>query len=149
MEKIVLMIALSQDKPILGICRGIQFLNAALGGDLYQDLPTRHPSEVEHHQTPPYDEPIHCVHVIEDTPLFNLLRKHDLRVNSYHHQAVRTLARDLRCMAVSSDGLTEAVWMPGHKFVWGVQWHPEFAYRTDPDCAEIFRAFVDACGRND
>ena len=147
MEAVILQCAMDADKPVLGICRGIQFLNAALGGTLWQDLPTQHPSSIEHHQIPPYDVPIHSVAILPGTPLAEALGAEALMVNSYHHQAVRELAAPLRAMAVSPDGLIEAVQHPGHRFIWGVQWHPEFAWRSDPSARIIFKAFVDACHR--
>lgn len=147
MERAVLDYALAADEPVLGICRGIQFINAALGGTLYQDLPTEHPSKTEHHQNPPYDVPVHGVRILEGTPLRTLLEAEALRVNSYHHQAIRTLAPCLTPMAVSEDGLIEAVCLPEKRFVWGVQWHPEFAYRSDASARKIFSAFVCACSK--
>lgn len=144
MEKLVLVKAVNEDKPILGICRGIQFINAAMGGSLYQDLPSQRPSSVEHHQTPPYDVPVHNVTVIKDTPLYDRLGSETLSVNSYHHQAVKELAPGLEVMAESEDGLIEAVYRPGSKFIWAVQWHPEFSHKTDEYSKKIFRAFVEA-----
>lgn len=144
MENILLREALESDKPVLGICRGIQFINAALGGTLYQDLPSQRPTETEHHQSPPYDRPVHAVKLVSGTPLADLLQKKQLSVNSYHHQAVKDLSPKLREMAFSADGLVEAVFMPGRKFVWAVQWHPEFLFRRDEDSRRIFRAFVEA-----
>lgn len=144
MESIVLRKALERDKPVLGICRGIQFINAFLGGSLYQDIPTQHPSGTEHHQTPPYDKPVHDVDVVEDSPLYHCLGVNRLPVNSCHHQAVKQLASPLQTMAVSPDGLVEAVYMPGKGFLWAVQWHPEFSYRTDAHSNAIFRAFIES-----
>ena len=145
METGLLRRAMERDKPVLGICRGIQFINAALGGTLWQDLPTQHPSEIEHHMTAPYDAPAHAVRLLPDTPLARLLGQDAIDVNSYHHQAVRDLAAPLRPMAVSPDGLVEAVWHPKQRFLWAVQWHPEFSFRVDPNARAVFRAFVEAC----
>lgn len=145
MEKELLLTALELDKPILGICRGIQLINGVLGGTLYQDLPAQHPSPIQHHQAPPYDIPVHRVEIRGGTPLWDLLHKKELSVNSYHHQAIKELSSRLQVMAVSEDGLTEAVWMEGKRFVWAVQWHPEFSYRKDPDSRKIFEAFVKSC----
>ncbi len=145
MESEVLRQLLEKDIPMLGICRGIQFLNAYLGGTLYQDLPTQNPTYVEHHQTPPYDVPVHKVKIIEDSSLFNVLKKDTISVNSYHHQAIKELAKDLKIMAVSEDGLTEAVEMPGKRFIWAVQWHPEYSYKKDDDSIKIFKEFVKRC----
>lgn len=144
MESIVLKHALEADKSILGICRGIQFINAALGGTLYQDIKLQHPSGIEHHQQAPYDVPAHEVTLIEDTPLQKCLHRDSLAVNSYHHQAVKELAPGLKQMAVSSDSLTEALYMPGRKFLWAVQWHPEFSFRNDENSQRIFSAFIDS-----
>ena len=143
MELYILNRAISLDKPVLGICRGIQFINAALGGTLYQDLPTQHPSDIEHHQKPPYDIPVHTVDFESGSPLYNLLGIEKLAVNSYHHQAVKNVAPKLKVMATAPDGLVEAVYMPEHRFLWAVQWHPEFSFKTDESSRKIFKAFVD------
>ena len=131
--------------PVLGICRGEQLINVAFGGTLYQDLPTEHPSTAEHHQKPPYDVPVHSVTLTAGSPLCALLGKDTLAVNSLHHQAIKTLAPGLAAMAVSEDGLTEAVCLPDKRFVWAVQWHPEFSFRVNEDSRKIFKAFVGAC----
>ena len=144
MESWYLKYAISSDKPLLGICRGIQFINAALGGTLYQDLPTQHPSGIDHHQKPPYDIPVHTVSIVKDSPLGKLLDTEQLSVNSYHHQAVKDLSPRLKAMAISTDGLIEAVFMPEHRFLWAVQWHPEFSYLTDINSRKIFKAFIDS-----
>ncbi len=137
--------ALAADKPIFGICRGIQLMNVALGGSLYQDLPSQHPSPLVHEQKPPYDQPSHPVTVLPGSPLAALLGKGEIEVTSRHHQAVKTLAPPLQAMATSPDGLVEAVWMPGKRFVWAVQWHPEHSIRTSEDSPKLFAAFVEQC----
>lgn len=146
MESIALSVGMRGEKAILGICRGIQFINAALGGTLYQDLPTQHPSVIEHHQKPPYEIPVHSVEITAGTPLHALLGTDRLAVNSYHHQAVKTLAPGLRAMAIAEDGLTEAVYKPDYPFLWAVQWHPEFSYKSDPAARAIFHRFTEAAG---
>jgi len=145
MELLLLKEVLMLGKPVFGICRGIQFLNAALGGTLYQDLPTEYPSDTVHVMKPPYHLPRHTVEVLHNTPLHDLLKLDTLPVNSYHHQAVKELSAQLQPMALSPDGLIEAVWMPEKPFVWAVQWHPEFSHRTDENSRKLFRAFVEAC----
>ena len=145
MERQVLEYAIKEDKAVLGICRGIQYLNAMLGGSLYQDLNVQHPSKTEHHMEPPYDRVIHQVQIIDGTPLHQLLQVTELGVNSYHHQAVKTLAPSLTVMAESEDGLVEAVYMPKKTYVWAVQWHPELSYQTDKYSRKIFESFVAAC----
>lgn len=142
MERIVLEDAMQKDKPILGICRGIQLINALLGGTLYQDLPTQHPSDINHHQTPPYDVPVHDVFIKKDSPLYDCLGSDRISVNSYHHQAVKDVAPCLEVMAESEDGIVEALYKPFYRFLWAVQWHPEFSYKKDDNSRKIFKAFV-------
>lgn len=144
MEKLVLKMAMEADLPVLGICRGIQFINVFLGGSLYQDLPAQHPSEIQHQQRAPYHQPVHDVQIPTDTPLYDLLGTERLHVNSFHHQAIKTLAPDLKVMAEAPDGIVEAVYMPQKRFVWAVQWHPEYSLETDENSKKIFRVFIDA-----
>ena len=144
MEMILLKKTLERDMPVLGICRGIQFLNVFTGGTLYQDLPTQRPTKTEHHQSPPYDISVHEVTIKDDSKLFKLLGKSSIRVNSYHHQAVKDLAPSLETMALSEDGLVEALYMPHHRFLWAVQWHPEFSYMTDEASLQILEALIKA-----
>ncbi len=144
MEAALLPLAIERDLPVLGVCRGIQVINALLGGALWQDLPTQRPSGIEHHGTPPYDVPVHTVEVMAGTPLAEAIGAGEHAVNSYHHQAVRRLAPGLEAMAASPDGLVEALWRPASRFLWAVQWHPEFAHRVDEASRQIFSAFVAA-----
>lgn len=132
-------------KPVFGICRGIQMLNVALGGTLYQDLSAQHPSPVEHHMLPPYDRAVHQDTIVEGTLLHNILGVATMGVNSYHHQAVKDLAPGLTASAYSEDGLVEGTELEGEPFVLAVQWHPEFRFRTDGKSMALFRRFVDAC----
>ncbi len=149
MEKRLLTEAIRADRPVLGICRGIQILNAVLGGSLYQDLPGEHPSAVAHRMQPPYDRAAHTVALAEDTPLRRALGgAAEIGVNSCHHQAVRELAPSLKVMAAAPDGIVESVWMPGKRFVWAVQWHPEFSHRADENSRKIFRAFAEAAAES-
>lgn len=144
MEKKLLPLAIEKNKSVLGICRGLQFINSVLGGTLYQDLDAYHPSEICHRQKPPYDVPAHEVAVVKDSPLHGLLGMETLGVNSCHHQAICVLAPCLEAMAVSPDGLVEAFYMPGKKFVWALQWHPEFMYKVSSESRSVFKAFVDS-----
>ena len=146
MEQKALKLALSMDRAVMGICRGIQLINVTMGGTLYQDLPSQHPSAIAHRQAQPHTVPSHTVRLLEGTPLYNLLQKGELAVNSSHHQAVRELAPGLKAMAISPDGLIESLYGPERKFLWAVQWHPERLCRTDADSRAIFSAFVKAAG---
>lgn len=143
MEKELFELCLEHEKPALGICRGIQLFNALLGGSLYQDLPTEHPSSINHQMRPPYHLPVHTVKLVPGTPLQKYIGKSSLKVNSYHHQAVKSLAPCLRLQAFAPDGITEALYLPAHKFLHAVQWHPEFMHKSDPDSQKIFKFFTD------
>ncbi len=143
LETILLKAALKEDKPVLGICRGIQLINAALGGTLWQDLPSAHPSEIVHRQEKPYDNTVHTVSL--QGKLKEFLGKETLRVNSRHHQAVRVLSPKLSPAAFSTDGLIEAVEIPGKRFFLAVQWHPEYLYPKDGDAFLLFESFINAC----
>ena len=145
MEGAILRKAIKRDKAILGICRGVQFMNAYLGGTLYQDIGSEYDTDIEHHQTPPYDVPVHEVELVKGRPLNRLLRIDRMPVNSYHHQCVKEVAPCMKVMAKATDGLVEAIYMPGKRFMWGVQWHPEFSYKSDDNSMKIFEAFVEGC----
>lgn len=144
MELLLLKAALKYDKAILGICRGCQTINVGLGGTLYQDLPTQKPSEIAHRQMISMEEPTHDVVLLEDSPLKRLLGKDRISVNTSHHQAVKDPAPGVQAMAKASDGVIESICVPERKFVWGMQWHPEFMGTVSPDGIAIFKAFVDA-----
>lgn len=144
MEEFLLNWALERDVPVLAVCRGIQYLNVHLGGTLYQDLPTQHPSPVQHSQQPPYHIPVHEVTVKEGSFLSNLTGAGVLQVNSFHHQAVDQVAAGLEVDAVSPDGIVEGVHMPDKTFVLGLQWHPEF-FPEEEWSKGIFEGFVRAC----
>ena len=100
---------------------------------------------MNHHQQHPYDAPVHAVTLTPGSPLQQLLGQQTLAVNSLHHQAIRALAPGLAAMAVSEDGLVEAVCLPGKKFIWAVQWHPEFSFAVNENSRKIFRQFVASC----
>ena len=119
-------------------------LNVLCGGTLYQDLPSEYKSTITHRMKPPYDNKQHTVTLVEDTPLKSLLNKTILPVNSCHHQAIKELGNDLQPMAISEDGLVESCYAPNKKFVWGVQWHPEFMC-TEKESQIIFEEFIRKC----
>ncbi len=144
MEGIVFRLAQKRRLPMLGICRGLQFLNAVYGGTLYQDLPTQHLTSVNHHGKPPYELPDHEVDLVPGSPLQECLGKDVIEVNSYHHQGIKDLGKGLYPMAIAPDGLVEAFYDPQSRFLWAVQWHPEFSYGVDKNSREIFSAFVEA-----
>lgn len=110
--------------PALGVCRGIQVMNVALGGTLYQDLEAQGFTEVQHYQKSPPPALGHRVRQVASSPLSRLFPE-TFRVNSYHHQGLKALGRGLKPLAVAPDGLVEAVALEGHPLFLGVQWHPE------------------------
>lgn len=132
-------------KPALAICRGMQLVNVALGGTLYQDLPTQKPSGILHNQAEPNDAPSHSVRVYKDTPLYELTRKTEMRANSFHHQAVKALAPSLTVMAEAEDGVVEAAYYEGDWWLRAYQWHPERLSDIDQSNAAIFTEFINAC----
>jgi len=138
-----------QDKAVLAICRGMQLMNVALGGTLYQDIPTSFPSSgLEHNQKEPFDEISHIIDIVELSPLERLLGSSQIGVNSSHHQSVKKLARGLETMAASGDGVVEAVYAVSKPFIWGIQWHPEFMFYNEPEDKPvntmILEAFIQA-----
>ena len=137
--------ALASGKPILGICRGGQLINVALGGTLWQDLPSQQPSELSHVQKEGAFEHSHNVSILPDTPLADILGKERLTINSFHHQAVKDVAPGFSVMARCEDGIIEAIWNPNKRFLWAVQWHPEEIWKIEHSSAHIFQAFIDAC----
>ncbi len=139
--------ATKNDIPILGICRGIQLINSLCGGDLYQDLPSEymHPSGINHQMTPPYDKVQHFVSLIKGSPLHKIVGADQIKVNSYHHQAIKNLAPTLEATAMSEDGLIEAICMPSKRFIHAVQWHPEFNFYSSESSRQIVRAFIKSC----
>ncbi|MGF6968532.1 putative glutamine amidotransferase [Paraburkholderia sp. WC7.3g] len=133
-------------KPVLGVCRGCQLINVAFGGTLYQDIATEVPT-ANAHVNENYDQHRHGVHFPDGSTLVNMFPgRRDAIVNSIHHQAVKTLGRDLNIEAVSaSDGIIEAVRYRRAPFVMGVQWHPEFHRAGGPellDCTPLLDTFL-------
>ena len=145
MDLYLLKRAIELDKSVLGICRGVQLMNVYYGGTLYQDLPSEHKSNTEHHMHSPYDRTVHEVRIEEKSLLKEILGKDKIQVNSYHHQAIKELGALLKVAAVSEDNLIEAVYSDNHTFMLGVQWHPEFLYDVDENSKRIVKAFVQSC----
>lgn len=148
MELSLVSLVLKRKKPILGICRGVQLLNVALGGNIYQDIPGQFPAErpIAHQQPFAYDIPSHTVNIVPGTLLAKVSGHNSaLKVNSMHHQAVREPAPGLSVSGYASDRLIEAIEKPDYPFFLGVQWHPEYLRRQDPAAAGIFNEFVAAC----
>jgi putative glutamine amidotransferase len=144
--------ALRRQIPILGICRGMQVLNVALGGTLYQDLPSQmdHMVLLGHRQETPKWQPTHEVEVDGGSKVAEILGTDELKVNSYHHQAIKELASGLVTVAYASDGVIEAVESGDLSKRWliGVQWHAEAMRDAGPEHRNLFEAHVSAAKRH-
>lgn len=135
--------AFDDDLPTLGICRGQQLLNVALGGTLYQDLQRQGVTAVEHSDADgrARSKMIHRVRLDPDSRLAQLIDETDVAVNSLHHQAVKKVAPALRVSGQSEDGVIEAVEAPDRRFLVAVQWHPE-EFAEEPWVRRLFTGFV-------
>ena len=131
------------DMPVLGICRGIQVMNVAAGGTLYQDINAQHSGSLGHdpHGTP-VSTPYHMVHIEEDSRLFEIFQSDKFAVNSFHHQAVKAVGNGYRVTALSADGIIEGIQASAKRFIIGVQWHPEDLAFKHPEFLRLFSAFV-------
>jgi putative glutamine amidotransferase len=140
---------INDEKPFLGICRGFQVINVALGGSLYTDIEDQMPGALKHDYYPDYPRSYlaHKVVVESRTRLAKILGKEDLSVNSLHHQGAKDIPAGLKPTAFAPDGLVEAVELPNHPFGLAVQWHPE-CLTNQPAMQQLFRAFVEAADRN-
>lgn len=141
-EPLLLRAFLAADKPVLGICRGIQVMNAVLGGGLYQDI-----KPFEHLPHNGHWAKVHTVTVRRGTLLSRILGQDTVLVNSQHHQAVDRVAPGFTLAALSEDGIVEAIEKPDARFCLGVQWHPEWLSDADPAMQGLFDAFVKACSK--
>lgn len=119
--------ALEMNMPLLGICNGMQMINVVQGGTLIQHLPDVIKSDINHEQPKPKDVPTHLIKLVENTILANLSESSEVMVNSTHHQAIDRVGQDLIVSAYATDGVIEAIESIKHKFVVGVEWHPEYA----------------------
>jgi putative glutamine amidotransferase len=142
--------AMEDRKPLMGVCRGIQMINVALGGSLYQDLREQLPGSIRHDYFPSATELsrnylAHPIHIETGSRLAELLQADELTVNSMHHQGIRNLAPGLRPTAFAPDGLIEGFEGANGQFLLGVQWHPEELAESSASQQRLFTAFIDAC----
>ena len=145
--------AVEEGKPVLGLCRGLQVINVALGGSLYQDIASQMDGAIKHDYFPTAgsgygrDYLAHEVTLAAGSRLRAALGRPVVPVNSMHHQGIRDLAAPLVAAAVAPDGLIEAVESPRDQFLVGVQWHPEVFEVTDPSTRRLFEEFIAAAAR--
>ncbi len=149
-ESALFLHAVKRDLPVLGICGGMQAINVAFGGTLYQDILEERPESRDHEQKNRKDRTSHQVDIVPHTTLAGILwgrkssRPNAIRVNSTHHQAIHQVGRNLKVTAVAKDGIIEGIESQIHRFVQGVQWHPELLYRREDQQASLFKAFIRA-----
>lgn len=139
--------AVADDKPLFGICRGIQSLNVALGGSLIQDIPSQWPTTLQHnghYDGSARDEVLHTVRIEPGSRMEQMLGGREAGVNSFHHQAIKRVAAGLVITSRAEDGIIESIEMPDRRFVVGVQWHPEEMSEARADMLNLFTAFVNA-----
>ena len=146
LETVLIRRAWETNKPVLGICRGIQAITATLGGTLWQDLPSQCGTDPDvHNQPEDYSFTKHSVTVTPDTLLADIVKSDLVAVNSRHHQAVKAPAPGfVVCARSRDDGIIEAVWAPEKHFFLGVQWHPEMLADRMPVHQALFDALVRA-----
>jgi len=151
MEMQVSIWALEANLPIMAICRGIQVLNVAAGGTLWQDIASQLPNAAKHDYYPDYPKNFlaHTVKLMPDSRLTEIIGDDDVSVNSLHHQAIDKLGQNLRTVAYAPDGIIEAVERVDAKWTVGVQWHPEWLIESDQRMMNLFKAFGDTCSRHD
>lgn len=139
--------AVAMNKPVLGICRGQQVLNVAMGGNLVVDIPSMLPEAGQHRWWPNYQRSrlSHSIQVEKGSRLADIMGGSEFMVNSLHHQSVKDLGEGLKVTATAPDGVIEALELPGKHFVLSVQWHPEWLQDFAP-MRQIFKAFVEASG---
>ena len=133
--------------PTLAICGGMQTMNVAFGGTLYQDIPAQVPDVLQHRQTAPAIHLSHSVSITPGTLLDRIVKRARMKVNSSHHQSVKGVGRALIASASAPDGIVEAIEYPGHPFFLGLQWHPEFLFDRHPLHRQLFQAFLRAASR--
>ncbi len=138
----VMKTVLEKDKPILAICRGMQVLNVACGGSIYQDLSLTSFETINHMQPSITRKDVsHKVIMEPGTRLHRIMGNFEF-TNSFHHQSIHCLGKDLVVSAFTKDGIIEGIEMPSHTFVVGVQWHPESMFKTAPNMKQLFHALI-------
>jgi putative glutamine amidotransferase len=144
-EAALLKSALDRQKPVLGICRGLQLINVFLGGDLWDDIPSDYQDPLIHQQKTPRIKTSHRVILSKDSKIAAICGRTEIEVNSGHHQAARKVADDLVATGHSPDNLIEVLEHKSQPWTLAVQWHPEALASWEPMAKALFAAFVDVC----
>jgi putative glutamine amidotransferase len=129
------------NKPVLGICRGIQIMNAAFGGSINQDLSYDEKCYIKHFQETDPATPGHTVEVLEGSKLYSILGS-KIITNSFHHQTLNRVAEGFKVAAKAKDGTIESIEKDGENFVVGIQWHPEMMSSSSPKMLNIFKELI-------
>ena len=140
-------LALRNHIPTLAICGGMQTMNVACGGSLYQDIPAQVNDVLQHRQTTPAIHVSHSVSVAPGSLLSRIVKRARMQVNSSHHQSVKSVGRALIASATAPDGIVEAIEHPKHPFFLGLQWHPEFLFERHLLHRRLFQTFLRAASR--
>jgi putative glutamine amidotransferase len=141
--------AMRDGKPVLGVCRGIQVINVAAGGSLYQDMAAQYPNGIKHDYFPTpggytRESLVHQARLAPDSHLGRIIGLAEVEVNSMHHQSIKTLAPGFVPTAYAPDRSIEGIESQRHPFLIGVQWHPEELVSTQPYMQRLFSAFIEA-----
>lgn len=137
--------AFENNKPIFGICRGIQLINVFFGGTLIQDINSQKNTKILHSQTAPRDVATHKIKIKKDSIISDIFGT-SAEVNSFHHQAINKLSKDFKITSEANDGIVESIeYKKKDRFIFGVQWHPECMTEKDEKMQNIFSMFVDIC----
>jgi putative glutamine amidotransferase len=138
--------ALHRGIPVFGICRGVQVMNVALGGNLIQHIPDEIRTSIVHDDSESVRHNlVHEVSIRKDSRLHQIIGKDRVGVNSFHHQSIKDLGKGLIATAWSDDGVVEGIELPGPRYFLGVQWHPEEFIDHGAIFHELFESFVEAC----
>ncbi|NLD47515.1 MAG: gamma-glutamyl-gamma-aminobutyrate hydrolase family protein [Clostridiaceae bacterium] len=139
--------AIKRNKPVFGICRGAQVINIALGGTIYQDIYSQINNDnlEKHSQQAPKWYPTHNIHIEKWSRIYKSHAKDTIRVNSFHHQAVKDLAPGFKVSSRCEDGVVESIEHETCTFAVGVQWHPELMWERDRTFLKLFEDFVECC----
>ncbi|WP_232696063.1 gamma-glutamyl-gamma-aminobutyrate hydrolase family protein [Brevibacillus daliensis] len=137
--------AYEQKKAIMGICRGIQLINVALGGSLFQDINKQIPDTIGHYpKETATDELYHAIKIVENSRVHEIFGADRIYTNSFHHQSCKLLGTNLVATAFSEDGVIEAFESTEDRYLMGVQWHPECMTKRHPMFLKLFSSFVEA-----
>jgi len=138
--------AVRMDLPMLGVCRGMQVINVAAGGTIYQDLSAQLPNSICHNQDgSPLSDYFHKILIEENSKLYNIHKNKEIYTNTFHHQAVKDVAPGFKITAKTKDGVIEAIESINNRYILAVQWHPEHMYYAHDEHFEIFKSFINEC----